>query len=249
MWLTDLKNEAGYKPVARLSPAEVENVIARLGVHSVRVSQCLVEAQCRSLADGPHSAMFLYVTSGNGILSPVEGAQIDVCPHKLIILPPSGVPAQAKAADSDAHGEVEPPLQASSQRLRPAGECERVAAIYGFFHATHAQAPDLFGALPFPIAAQFSQRDGVDWPLQAALNEFHDQHLGMNTMLGALITQVLIKLFRRALNTDAFWAERALWLTDPRMTQAFAQMATFPERPHPVATLTELAGLRLHGFL
>jgi AraC family transcriptional activator of mtrCDE len=190
-----------------------------------------------------------------------EGAPpISVRPHTLVVLPPGrsfalGVdvpsspgeslhvqdyrrPGEERAADG--------PLQV---RRRVAGTEPELIVICGYFEAVFGASIDLFSGLTSPIVEQFDTSDQIDNALRDALNELVSQEIGDGAMATALVKQVMVRLLRRSLSSNAAWVEHLSILSDPQIARAFAAMVEHPGAPHTVQSLAKTAGLSRSAFM
>lgn len=244
------------QPILRISPADLDALIATLEVRFVALTECVVSAGYRLEMPGLDAPGIHYNLAGNGRLV-IEGhTPIDLRPHTLIIVPP-GRPFRIEVAST---GAERTPLKVVDGRLpRGAkGGIRRVVAgtsdpgiilICGFFRASHGALKDIFADLSAPIVEQFARNDQLDSRLKQAMHELVSQEIGSGAMSTTLLKQVLIALLRRSLSSMNQWVEHFAILRDPPIARAFADMVARPETAHSVSSLARKAFLSRSTFM
>jgi AraC family transcriptional activator of mtrCDE len=224
------------KPLARISPSDLDNLMMTLEVEFVKLSE--------------------YDLIGKGRMIIGNHPPIDLQPHTLIIVP-AGQSFCIEAAVDKRHPATLTITEENARTFAP-GALRRFAAgsgepevilICGYFRATYGASIDLFGTLTSPIVEQFSATDQLDHRLRSAMGELVAQEVGTGAMTAALMKQVLVTLLRRSLTTKNLWVERFSMLGDPRIARAFAEMVTHPELPHSVESLAQTAGFSRSVFM
>jgi AraC family transcriptional activator of mtrCDE len=197
---------------------------------------------------------------GEGWLKVGNAPPIELRPHTLVVIPPNQRVTLGVAALSPSGGapNVEDYSQSSVQRAAatPVDVCRRVAGseprlivICGYFQAVFGATIDLFSGLSSPIVEQFDASDQIDSTLRSALDELVSQEIGDGAMATALLKQVMVRLLRRSLSSNAAWVERFSILGDPQITRAFVDMVEHPGAPHTVQSLAKTAGLSRTAFM
>jgi AraC family transcriptional activator of mtrCDE len=246
------------KPILRISPSDLDNLLTTLEVHFVRLSECLINSGWRLELGGVDAPALHYNIKGCGRM--VVGERIiDLKPHTLVILPagqyfhievPSEEPGVASVPAMeilDGRAMVFPP-EAIRRYEAGAGEPELVL-ICGYFRALYGASMDLFSGLVIPIVEQFDASDQLDHKLKSALAELVAQEVGMGAMTATLLKQVLVVLLRRSLSSINLWVERFSMLSDPHIAHAFADMVAQPGAPHSVKSLAQRACLSRSAFM
>lgn len=244
------------KPLARISPSDLDKLMTTLEVESVKLAECVVSPGHRLTMAATNAPAIHYDLTGMGRLIIGNHPPIDLQPHTLIIVPagqsfcieaavdkrhPETLTISEENARTFAHGAV--------RRFVAGGGEPEVILICGYFRATYGASIDLFRTLTSPIVEQFSATDQLDRRLSSAMGELVAQEVGTGAMTAALMKQVLVTLLRRSLTTINLWVERFSMLGDPQIARAFAEMVTHPELPHSVESLAETAGLSRSVFM
>jgi AraC family transcriptional activator of mtrCDE len=243
------------KPLARISPSDLDNLMSTLQVEFVKLSECVVSPGWRLTMAATNAPGIHYDVMGMGRMIIGNHPPIDLQPHTLIVVPAGQSfcieaavdkrPATLTITEQDART-----FAPGAPRRFVAGSGEpEVMLICGYFRATYGASIDLFRTLTSPIVEQFSATDQLDHRLSSAMGELVAQEVGTGAMTAALMKQVLVTLLRRSLTTKNQWVERFSMLGDPRIARAFAEMVTHPELPHSVESLAQTAGLSRSVFM
>jgi AraC family transcriptional activator of mtrCDE len=248
------------QPFVRPSAAELNRLLTTLEVKMVFLSECLVSPGWRLELPGHAEPGIHYNLMGEGWLK-FEGAPpISVRPHTLVVLPPGrsfalGVDAPSSPGESlhvqdyRRPGEERAAAGPVQVRRRVAGAEPELIVICGYFEAVFGASIDLFSGLTSPIVEQFDTSDQIDNALRDALNELVSQEIGDGAMATALVKQVMVRLLRRSLSSNAAWVEHLSILSDPQIARAFAAMVEHPGAPHTVQSLAKTAGLSRSAFM
>lgn len=244
------------KPLARIAPSDLDNLIRTLEVNFVRLSECVVSAGSRlTLAANAAPAVY-YGPLGMGRMNAGDHAPIGLHPHTFVVIP-AGRSFCIETAVDRRHSATLVVAGGSGRTYAPgalrrvtvgSGEPELIL-IWGCFRATYGASIDLFRDLLSPIVEQFSAADGLEHRLSSAMGELVAEEVGTGAMAAALMKQVLIALLRRSLTTNNLWVERFSMLGDPQIARAFAEMVTNPESPNSIESLAQTAGLSRSVFM
>lgn len=244
------------KPILRISPSDLDNLMTTLEVGFVKLAECLVSPGWRLLLSASDMPCMHYVLAGSGHIIIGEEAPVALAPHTLVIIPPRHS-FSIEVASRQGNGAV---LLTSDGRGRGFGPdalrkfiagdgSPQLILICGHFRACYGTSIDLFAALSSPIVEQFAAADRMGQKLSAALNELAAQEIGAGTMSKALLKQMLVILLRRSLTSVNLWVERFAILNDPHIARAFADMVARPSAPHTVQSLAQCACLSRSAFM
>jgi AraC family transcriptional activator of mtrCDE len=244
------------KPLARISPSDLDNLMSTLEVEFVKLSECVVSPGSRLTMAATNAPGIHYDLSGMGRMIIGKHPPIDLQPHTLVVVP-AGQSFCIEVAVDKRHPatltiteENAGTFASGALRRFAAGSGEPgVILICGYFRAMYGASVDLFRTLTSPIVEQFSATDQLDHRLSSAMGELVAQEVGTGAMTAALMKQVLVTLLRRSLTTKNLWVERFSMLGDPRIARAFAEMVTHPELSHSVESLAQTAGLSRSVFM
>ncbi len=243
------------QPVARISPPDLNSLMALLDVEVVALSECLVNAGFRLELGGHPAPGIHYILQGSGRMSLRGGPSFAFAPHTLIVVPPD-CPLTMECVPADDHsqaieGRQQAALVDSVLRFRAGSESEppQAVMICGFFKAHYGSATGLFETLAAPIVEQFDAKDRLDDKLKSAFEELLAQEIGAGAMSAALLKQVLVALLRRSLTSINTWVERFGVLSDPAVARAFAAMVAHPGAAHTIESLADSAFLSRSAFM
>jgi AraC family transcriptional activator of mtrCDE len=248
------------EPFVRPLAADLNRLLTTFEVKVVFLSECLVGSGWR-LELPRHAALGIhYALMGEGWLKLEDALPIGLRPHTLVVIPPARSVALEVDAPSSAagtlhvqdyrHSLVEKAAAAPVQvHRRVAGAKPELIVICGYFEAGFGASIDLFAGLTSPIVERFDASDQIDNTLRHALNELVSQEIGDGAMATALLKQVMVRLLRRSLNSNAEWVERIAILRDPQISRAFIGMVEDPGAPHTVQSLAKTAGLSRSAFM
>jgi len=244
------------KPILRISPADLENLMSTLQVHFLNLAECIVSSGWRLALNGADTPGIHYNISGYGRLVFDTLPPIDLVPHTLVILPPHQ-PFRIEVAGHQTDGAALQTVESRTRTFAPGavrrfivGEGDpRIIMICGYYSATYGAAIDLFSGLVSPIVEHFDAADGLEQTLKSALAELVAQQVGAGAMTKALLQQVLVVLVRRSLRCVNLWAERFSILSDPHIARAFADMVSEPGAPHTIQSLAQSACLSRSAFI
>ncbi|MBZ9894561.1 MULTISPECIES: AraC family transcriptional regulator [unclassified Mesorhizobium] len=251
-----IKESMNCKPIVRISPSDLDNLLMTMEVEFVKLSECVVGPGWRLTMATTNAPGIHYDLIGTGRMIIGHHTPIDLRPHTLIIVP-AGQSFCIEGADDKRHPATLT-ITEENARTSVSGALSRFAAgrgepkvmlICGYFRATYGASIDLFGTLTCPIVEQFGATDQLDHRLSSAMDELVAQEVGTGAMTAALMKQVLVTLLRRSLTTKNLWVERFSMLGDPRIARAFAEMVTHPEFPHSVESLARTACLGRSVFM
>lgn len=241
--------------MSRISPPDLNSLMALLEVEVVALSECLVNAGCRLELGGHPAPGIHYILQGSGRMSLRGGASFAFAPHTLVVVPPDCPLTMACAHAEGTHDAIEGAqpsrLVDSVRRFRAGDEAEppQAVMICGFFKAHYGAATGLFETLAAPIVEQFAPRDRLDDKLRSAFDELLAQEVGAGAMSAALLKQVLVTLLRRSLTSIESWVDRFAMLSDPAVARAFAAMVAHPGAAHTIESLADCAFLSRSAFM
>jgi AraC-like DNA-binding protein len=237
--------------------ADLDDLISSLEVNVVALTECLVGACARLSFPAAHPAAIHYTLRGQGRLLIGSGPAIPLCPHTLVIIPPS----RSFRIEAMSVADKRTPLQTKEVSMLSfdlgdtiqsfsVGEGDpEIAIICGYFRASYGTSIDLFATLRSPIVEQFGAFNHLAYNLQVVLAELGARKVGMRAMTAAVLRQVLVTLLRRSLLCADTWMERFSMLSDPQIARAFADMVEMPGAPHTVQSLSQVAGLSRSAFM
>jgi AraC family transcriptional activator of mtrCDE len=243
--------------VPRISPPDLNNLMALLDVEVVALSECVVNEGYRLELGGHEAPGIHYILKGNGRMSFNGAPKIDVEPHTLIVVPPqtpfileSNTGNSAKPVIG-VEGSKNVTISEGIRRFRAGDDVDEpeMVMICGYFRAQYGSSTGLFEGLSEPIIEQFTVADRLYDKLNSAVDELLNQEIGAGAMSSALLKQVVVALLRRSLTSINTWVERFALLSDPKVARAFSMMVGNPGANHTVESLAECAFLSRSAFM
>lgn len=242
-----------------LRMTDLDNLMTRLEVDVVRLTECLVSPGWRLSFPATEMPGLHYNLTGHGHMFVGAASPIQLTPHTLVITPPRqpfridvltrpGRPSPLKVVKG--HWRSSDP--AGTMQKFVAGDNEpEVIMICGYFRASYGMSIDLFATLQSPVVERFGVADELADKLTSVLAELAAQQLGMRAMTTTLLKQIIVALLRRSLKSSELRSEweRFTILKDPNIARAFADMVTRPGAPHSLQTLSQTAGLSRSVFM
>jgi AraC family transcriptional activator of mtrCDE len=249
-------NNANGHPLARISRADLDSLIAALEVSFVKLSECLVSQGWRLTLPATDAPAIHYNIAGMGRMIIGDQPPIALEPHTLVIVPPGRhfcleVPADRQLSRplNTLEGHLKTFASGAVRRFVAGDDAAPLIMICGYFRASYGASIDLFGALNSEVVERFAATDHLDQKLKSALAELVAQEVGMGAMTASLLKQVMITLLRRSMSSTNLWAGQLSVLSDPQIARALAEMVTKPGAAHSVLSLSQAAGLSRSAFM
>lgn len=243
------------QPFWRISPSDLEKLMAALEISSVNFSECILSAGAHVAVALTQAPMMHYSLSGDGLLLIGSEPAIEIPPHTFVVTPRNMpvtilAPRYGSAPTPRAAGIGATNFLPGSKYHHKAGDGEpALRAIFGHFHAVYGGAFDLFGSLSSPVVEKFKSSDRVGQIMNYMMAELSSQEVGGASMSKALFKLALLVLLRRSLISAHPWVERFSLLSDPAIARAFADMAARPSAVHTVRSLSQSVGLSRSAFM
>jgi AraC family transcriptional activator of mtrCDE len=244
------------KPILRISPSDLDNLLSTLDVRFVALSECLVSRGHGLEIEAASVPGIHYNVLGTGKMYIGDGAPVQLSPHTLVVVPaklscrievptttgesvkPMALDSRAQIATKDGVG-----------RFSGGNGTPELTLICGFFSALYGNTTDLFCTLSAPIVEQFAPEDQLDVKFKQALSELVAQEVGSRTMSSALLKQILVALLRRSLISLDVWVERFSAISDLQIARALADMVSNPGAAHTTRSLAQSACLSRSAFM
>lgn len=237
-------------------PSDLNDLLARLEVDVVQLTDCLIGHSWRVSFAADHMAGLHYVISGFGELTVSSGAVVALSPGTLVIVPPNRAFEICVPTDrGDLRvRKVSSPHSApgSSVPLRKivAGDEEgALIMLCGHFRACFGVSVDLFSTLLCPIVDHLGHTDRAASALGALAAEFAIPRLGAHSMSTNLLKQVLVELVRRSLGAPFPITKKFSMLRDPEIVHVLARMVKTPTASFSILTLSQMTGLSRSVFM
>lgn len=196
-----------------------------------------------------------FVLEGNGDMI-VNGQRLEMRPDMMIITPPHQDYrfTTAQAGEPVRLQSVQPAYEETARETRikycKAGEGQAaVKLICGHFRARNAASSDLFAGIGQAVSEIFQPGDQLGHRLKWAVEELNSGQLGAKAMATAILQQILVMLFRRAMLSSNDWIGKLGIVTDRQVSRAFAAMQSNPGEAHSLASLAQIASLSRSAFV
>jgi AraC family transcriptional regulator, activator of mtrCDE len=244
------------KPMLRISPSDLDNLLSTLDVRFVALSECSISRGHRLEIEAATVPGIHYNLLGTAKMYIGDSTPVQLSPHTLVVVPANlscrieaptvtGESATAKAVDSRAQIATKDGVR----RFSAGNGTPELSLICGYFTALYGNTTDLFCTLTAPIVEQFAPHDQLDVKFKQALSELVAQEVGSRTMSSALLKQIMVALLRRSLVSLNVWVERFSAISDLQIARALAEMVSNPGAPHTTRSLAQSACLSRSAFM
>jgi AraC family transcriptional activator of mtrCDE len=244
------------KPILRISPSDLDNLLSTLDVRFVALSECLVSRGHRLDIEGASVSGIHYNLLGTGKIYIGDGAAVMLSPHTLVVVPanlscrievPTSTGESATPTTVDSRAQIA--TKDGVRRFSAGNGTPELTLICGFFTAFYGNTTDLFCTLTAPIVEQFAPDDQLDVKFKQSLAELVAQEVGSGTMSSALLKQIMVTLLRRSLVSLDVWVERFSAISDLQIARALAGMVSNPGAAHTTRSLAQSACLSRSAFM
>lgn len=228
----------------------LERYLQNLSIEVAPFALCLLDAGWRLTLPGPPVSMLHFVVRGEGWVLTTHEQRVRVGPNWLVVIP------AGTAHSLETMAPVKDELRIESAPDGPpvhrivagaAGPLDLVVGC-GILKARYGEAVGLFDHLKDTLAVDLSTIPEVPLLFQGILAEQSHSQPGGTVLRGAIMTQLLVHMFRQ-LSRDA---ESTLpWLAaldDPRLAAALDAIMADPGAHHTVESLAEIACMSRSAF-
>lgn len=228
----------------------LDRVLARMSVGVAPFALCSVRSGWRLRLPPPPDPMLHFVLEGTGVVCGGPGdAPTPVYPYCLAVVPQSSPHALECGAPVTNERVIDAVPDGDGVHQIGAGEDgSELRIACGLVHATYGDALALFGQLPGLVVADLSHYPQVRGAFEGIMAEQAADEAGSSTLTTALMSQCLVYLLRRLVES----AEAPLpWLAvldDPVLGQAVDAMLDHPEVGHTVESLAAAASMSRSAF-
>lgn len=236
--------------VNRSESSILERYLANLSVKVEPFAVCLIEHGWRLSLPGPPCAMLHYVVEGEGWLTCRDGTHTQIGPNWAIVIP------AGKDHSLDSCEPVDQELKIACTPTGPpvhyivAGETgpSEMKVGCGTLNVRYGEALGLFDHLNDMLIINMSGIPEVAGLFRLLLDEQTGDAPGKPVLQGAVMTQLLVYMFR----TLGEKSESSLaWLNaldDPRLARAIDKILEDPGAMHTVESLAEVACMSRSTF-
>lgn len=228
----------------------LDRYLANLSVEVEPFALCLLDPGWKLTLPGPPCAMLHFVVAGNGWLSTPAGTLEQIGPNWLIVVPPGMVHSLVTRKDFEQELRIEcTPTGPPVHRILAGkdGPAEMVVGC-GILNVKFRDTVGLFDHLTDLLIVDLSKVPEVPSLFQALIVEQGNEAPGGPILQGAIMTQLMVHLFRGlATQPDA----QLSWLNalqDERLAQAIDRIMDDPAAPHTVESLADTAHMSRSAF-
>jgi AraC-like DNA-binding protein len=228
----------------------LERYLDNLSIEVEPFAVCLVESGWRLTLPGPPSAMLHFVVEGDGWLSCPDGTHAKIGPNWLIVIPSGTQHSLDSREDFENELRIDcapegPPVH---RIVAGNGESAKMVVGCGTLNVRYGDAMGLFDHLSESLVVDLSQVHGVNTLFQSLIDERSLKRPGAPVLQSAIMTQLLIHMFRVLAaqpKVDLTWLKA---LEDPRLARAVDRIMDDPFSPHTVESLAEVAHMSRSSF-
>lgn len=228
----------------------VDRLLTNLSVRVEPFVLCQLSSGWRMHLPGPPDVMLHYVLKGRGAVRGRDGKSRPIAASSLVVVPPKMVhvlETGGKIQDELrlATPPVGPPIHTVT--AGPATTPELVIAC-GVIHVRFGRSLGLFDRLHDVLVIDLSGIAQVEAVFAGIFAEQSQAIAGSATMLGALMTQCLVHMFRRLPSEGQHALPWLMALKDRRLARAIDIILENPAADHSVESLAEAASMSRSTF-
>lgn len=228
----------------------LDRYLENLSVEVEPFALCLLDSGWKLTLPGPPCAMLHFVVSGEGWLSAPNGTHEHIGPNWLIVVPPGLV--HSLETREDFERELKIPCTPSGPPVHRilAGEDGPLEMVVGCgtLNVRFRDTVGLFDHLGELLIVDLSNVPEVPSLFQSLIVEQSSDAPGGPVLQGAIMTQLLVHLFRKLEQQSS---EQLTWLRaleDPRLAVAIDRIMEDPAAPHTVESLADIAHMSRSAF-
>lgn len=231
------------------SLSTLERYLANLRVEVEPFALCMLESGWRLTLPGPPCAMLHFVVEGNGWLIGPDGVKIQIAPGWLIVIP-EGAPHSLDTQERSEHElkiECTPAGPPVHHIVAGQGPVEMTVGC-GTLNVRYGEAIGLFDHLAELLAVDLSAIPGVTAMFEALIDEQSHEGPGAPVLQGAIMTQLLVYMFRTLAVQSRISLAWLRALDDPRLARVIDRIMEDPFASHTVESLADLAHMSRSAF-
>jgi len=228
----------------------LERYLANLSVKVEPFAVCLLDRGWRLSLPGPPCAMLHFVVEGNGWLSCRDGTHRRIGPNWVIVIP------TGRDHSLDSRERIDQELKIECTPTGPpvhyivAGDTgpSEMKVGCGTLNVRYGEALGLFDHLTEMLIIDMSEVPEVASMFRLLLDEQVDEAPGKPVLQGAIMTQLLVYMFRtlgEQSESNLAWLNA---LDDPRLARAIDTILDDPGALHSVESLADVACMSRSTF-
>ncbi len=234
----------------RNQPSILERYLANLSVEVEPFAVCLLDHGWRLTLPGPPRAMLHFVVRGEGWLSSPDGTHKPFGQNWVIVVPTGKVHSLETKEQFDHELKITSAPSGPPVHYIEAGEGHPFEMMVGCgtLNVRYGEALDIFDHLTELLIVDMSAIPEVPGLFKMLIDEQAGDSPGKPVIQGAIMTQLLVYMFR----TLGDQSESNLtWLSaldDPRLARAIDHILDDPGAPHSVESLADIACMSRSAF-
>ena len=228
----------------------LDRYLRNLNVEVEPFAMCLVDSHWRLTLPGPPVPMLHFIVQGSGTVTSPGLDHVSIGPNCLIVIPTGAIHSL------DASGEIEHELRIDCVPESPpphrikAGEegPPELVVGCGTLNIRYGGAIGLFDHMTDTLLVDLGDIPEVPILFQGILAEQASGQPGGPILQGAMMTQLLVHMFRKLSEQHS---QALPWLTalnDHRLAAALDAIMKNPEAPHTVESLADVAHMSRSAF-
>lgn len=228
----------------------LDRYLRNLNVEVEPFAMCLVDSHWRLTLPGPPVPMLHFIVQGCGTVTSPGLDRAPIGPNTLIVIPTGAIHSL------DASGEIDNELRIDCVPETPPphrikagddGPLELVVGC-GTLNIRYGGAIGLFDHLRETLLVDLCDVPEVPILFQGILAEQASGQPGGPVLQGAMMTQLLVHMFRKLTEQHSQALPWLAALDDPRLAAALDVIMENPAAPHTVESLSEVAHMSRSAF-
>ena len=228
----------------------LDRYLKNLSVEVEPFALCMLDSGWRLTLPGPPVAMLHFIVQGEGWVTVANGLRQRISPNWLVVIPAGNVHSLETRSQMRHELRIEnvpdgPPVH----RIKAGNEgpLEMVVGC-GTVDVRFGEAVGLFDHLGEALVVDLSAVPEVPLLYQGMLTEQAGGQTGESVLQGAIMTQLLVHMFRKLSTNNESTLHWLAALEDPRLAAALDAIMESPGAHHTVDSLAETAHMSRSAF-
>lgn len=228
----------------------LERYLSNLSVEVEPFAVCLLDSGWRLTLPGPPCAMLHFVVTGNGWVSAPDGTHRQIAPNWVVVIPTGIVHSLDTREHSDQELTIPCVPDGPPVHYIIAGESGHadMKVGCGTLNVRYGEALGLFDHLTEMLVIDISTIPEVPSLFRMLLDEQTNNAPGQPILQGAIMTQLLVYMFRALGEKSESGLAWLNALDDPRLARAIDHILADPGGLHSVESLAEVACMSRSTF-
>jgi len=228
----------------------LDKYLSNLSIEVEPFALCLLDTGWRLTLPGPPVAMLHFVVQGDGWVISPDGRRFAIGASSLAVIPIGAVHSLETNGRIDQELIIDCAPDGPPVHRIVAGEngpLDLVVAC-GTLQIRYGEAIGLFDHLKDLLVVDLSSVPEVPMLFQAILAEQSHLEPGGTALQGAMMTQLLVHMFRKLLEDSDYVLPWLAALDDPRLGRAIDRVMDDPSAHHTVESLADAANMSRSAF-